>query len=309
MRTRFVVLLAGGLGRRLAPLSTPEFPKHFFRLPGEDESLLQQSARAACELVPAEQVITVTTAASARRVRAELREIAPELAQHVLVEESGMGTAASCAVAAHYAARITPKALLWVLPCDHDRRAPFSLRSLRESGFAHAESGHILTFGIRPSAPDTGYGYLVEGEGVVEHFHEKPDLLKAQELVDSGHAWWNSGMFVLPAAKLLGYLQHLAPELHSASSDAVHRGEAREKQLWLCGNAMQELEPLSLDKAVMERASGLKMHGLDAGWSDIGTWPRLLAWWQAHAADIPAWDFGNGEPQQYADLWQKMQQK
>lgn len=308
MKTRFAVLLAGGRGQRLAPLSSPQFPKQFFCLPGEDESLLQHTARAACGLVPAEQVITVTTAEYAPLVKRQLREIDADLARHVLVEPAANGTAASCAVAAHYVARLTEKGLLWVLPCDHDRRAPLALSSMREDGFAFAEAGHILTFGVRPLAPDTEFGYLIADNDDVERFHEKPDLLRAQELLDTGRAWWNSGMFVMPAAKILGYLHHLAPELHSAASDAVHRGETRDKMLWLCAEAMQDTRPQSIDTTVMERVSGLKMQPIDSGWSDIGTWPRLLAWWQSHAADIVAWDFGNGETLHYAEAWQKMKQ-
>lgn len=309
MKTRFAVLLAGGEGRRLAPVSSQEFPKQLFCLPGEDESLLQQTARAACELVPAEQVITMTNAACATAVRSQLREIAPELARHVLVEPEGIGTAAACAIAAHYAGRISDKALLWVLPCDHDRRPPLALRHLREAGFAEAEQGHMLTFGVRPTAPDTGYGYLLGTHKEVERFCEKPDLLRAQELLDSGRAWWNSGMFVMPAAKLLGYVQHLLPELHSAGSDALHRGETREKLLWLCADMLKDMPADSLDTGIMERVTGLRMHALEAGWSDVGTWPRLLAWWQSYAPHIPEWDFGNGQSLRYADLWARQHAK
>lgn len=307
MKTRFAVLLAGGRGTRLAPLSSPAFPKQFFRLPGQDESLLQQAARAACGLVPPDRVVTVTTAEYAVLVKHQLRDIDPELASHVLVEPAANGTAASCAVAAHYVVRLTEKGLLWVLPCDHDRRTPLSLPGLRESGFAFAETGHILTFGVRPLAPDTEFGYLIADNDDVERFHEKPDLLRAQELLDTGRAWWNSGMFVMPAAKLLGYLQHLEPELYNACGEAVSRAETHRRMLWLHAGAMRDTGPQSIDTTVMERVSGLKMKPIDSGWSDIGTWPRLLAWWQTHAAHIPAWDFGNGETLHYADAWEKMQ--
>lgn len=303
MKLRFAVLLAGGVGSRLAPLSTPAFPKQFFCLPGEDESLLQQAARAACGLVPADQVITVTHRAYAARVVAELRAIDPDLARHVLIEPEAMGTAASAAVAARYVQRFSEQALLWLLPCDHDRRPPFTLRHLRESGFAVAEAGHILTFGVPPRSPDNGFGYLVADNDEVERFCEKPDTARAQALIATGRAWWNSGMFVLPAAKLLNYLHHLSPELHSASGDAVHRGEAGDKGLLLCHRAMREMPVGSIDTAVMERVAGLRMLRLDDGWSDIGTWPRLLAWWQQHAAAIPEWDFGNGAPIGYAQAW------
>lgn len=304
MKPRFAVLLAGGIGSRLAPLSTPQFPKQFFRLPGEDESLLQQTARAACELVPAEQVIVVTNRGYAAEVTRQLRVIDPQLAHHVLIESDAMGTAATAAIAAQYAARLSERAILWLLPCDHDRRPPLRLRSLREPSFAKAETGHVLTFGVPPKAPDTEFGYLIADNDDVEVFSEKPDLARARELVESGRAWWNSGMFVFPAQKLLGYIHHLAPELHSASSDAVHRAERGDAGLFLCAAAMNEMPVGSLDTAVMERIAGLKMLPLEDGWSDIGTWPRLLAWWQTYAADIPEWDFGNGEVLPYKKAWE-----
>lgn len=308
MKTRFAVLLAGEAGEQLARPGAPGLPKPFFRLPGEDESLLQQSARAACGLVPAEQVVTVTTAAYAPLVRRQLRDIDPELVRHVLVEPQGMGTASACAVAAHYVTRLSEKALLWVLPGDHDRRPPLSLRQLREDGFAVAENGHILTFGIRPHSAEPGIAYLMAENDTVERFHGAPGARQAQEMVDSGLAWWSSGMVVTPAAKLLGYMRHLTPELHGASADAVHRGEMHERMLWLCAGAMDGVAAQSLDAAVMERVQGLRMHALDTGWSDIGTWPRLLAWWQSHAAHVPVWDFGDGIPLHYAELWEKMRQ-
>lgn len=304
MKLRYAVLLAGGVGSRLAPLSTPQFPKQFFRLPGEDESLLQQTARAACELVPTTQVIVVTTREYAAAVTAQLREIDTDLARHVLVEPDAMGTAASAAVAARYAQRFSERSLLWLLPCDHDRRPPLSLRGLRESGFAMAEAGHILTFGVPPKSPDSGFGYLIADNDEVESFSEKPDAVRARELIGSGRAWWNSGMFVFPAAKMLSYMHHLSPELHSASGDAVHRGEVSDKGLLLCPAAMREMPVSSIDTAVMERVAGLKMLPLEDGWSDIGTWPRLLAWWQLHAAGIREWDFGNGELLSYAQAWE-----
>lgn len=303
MKLRYAVLLAGGVGSRLAPLSTPAFPKQFFRLPGEDESLLQQTARAACGLVPADQVIVVTNREYAARVSAELREIDPDLARHIIVEPDAMGTAASAAVAARYVQKFSEQALLWLLPCDHDRRPPLNLRGLRESGFAMAEAGHILTFGVPPRSADDGFGYLIASNDEVEQFSEKPDPARARELIATGRAWWNSGMFVFPAAKFLGYVHHLSPELHSASGDAVHRGESGDKGLLLCPRAMREMPVGSIDTAVMERVAGLRMLRLEDGWSDIGTWPRLLAWWQQHAAGIAEWDFGNGEPIRYAQAW------
>jgi mannose-1-phosphate guanylyltransferase / mannose-6-phosphate isomerase len=303
MKLRFAVLLAGGRGSRLAPLSTPDFPKQFFRLPGEDETLLQQTARAACELVPTDQVIVVTTREYAPLVRRQLHEIDPDLSRHMLVEPQARGTAAAAAVAAQYALRYSERAMLWLLPCDHDRRPPFTLRSLREEGFSASEAGHILTFGVRPSCADTGFGYMLADDGQVDSFSEKPDAAQAQRLIESGRAWWNSGMFVLPARKLLGYLQHLSPEISSASTDAVHRGEASKTGLLLCQHAMNEMPQGSLDVTVMERVAGLRMRPIDGGWSDIGTWPRLLAWWQAHAAHIPEWDFGDNRRLPYADAW------
>lgn len=308
MKTRFAVLLAGGTSHALAPLSSDMFPKQFFRLPGEDESLLQQAARAACELVPAEHVITITTVPYAKRVKQQLQDIAPELARHILVEPHGLGAAASCAVAAHYVARSTDKATLWVLPCDHDRRAPMSLRRLREPGFTLADAGYMVAFGAPALVPDTDFGYLLADNDEVEQYYGAADAAHAQALLATGRAWWNSGMFVLPAGKLLGYLQHLQPELHAASGETLQRAELRSRQWWLNAAAVKELPAQSLDAAIMGRVTGLKMLPLEAGWSDIGTWPRLLAWWQSHAADIPLWDFGNGQALHYAEAWQAMQQ-
>lgn len=304
MKRRFAVLLAGGKGSRLAPLSTPHFPTQFLRLPGEDESLLQQAARAACEVVPADQVIVVTTREYAATVTAQLRDIDRDLVRHMLVEPDAMGTAASVTVAAHYALRQHPRALVWLLPCDHDRRAPLRLRNLREEGFAVAESGRILAFGVRPVGLDAECAYFMTCGDDVECFAPFTDATHAREHIADGRAWWNSGMCVFPAEKLLNYLQHLQPELATTASDALLRAEAFKGGLLLCPAAMREMPVSGFDATVMARIAGLKLRALEEGWSDIGTWPRLLAWWQTHAAHIGEWDFGNGQIWPYSKAWQ-----
>lgn len=304
MKRRFAVLLAGGTGSRLAPLSTPHFPKQFFRLPGEDESLLQQTARAACELVPADQVIVVTTREYVATVTAQLRDIDRDLVRNVLVEPDAMGTAASVAIAAYYALRLNPRATLWLLPCDHDRRMPLSLRNLREEGFLTAETGHILAFGVRPLGADMESYYLLADNNEVEGLRTFSDLAHAREQLANSRAWWNSGMFVFPAEKLLNYLHHLLPELYSAASDALHRAEASKGGLLLCPAAMREMPVGGFDTAVIARAAGIKLRVVEEGWSDVSTWPRLLAWWQTHATHISEWDFGNGEVWSYSKAWQ-----
>jgi mannose-1-phosphate guanylyltransferase len=306
MKRRFVVLLASGRGGRLAPLSTPQFPKQFLCLPGEDESLLQQSARAACELVPADHVIVVTTREYARGVKEQLRDIDRDLVRHMLIEPDAMGTAASVTIAAHYAMRIASGALLWVLPCDHDRRAPLALRNLREEGFATAQAGRMLAFGVRPTGADMACGYFVAHNEEVEHFHSYTDASHAYELLVNGHAWWNSGMFVFPAEKMLNYLQHLQPELYSAASDALHRAETLKHSLLLCPAAMREMPVNGFDIAVIERVAGLKMRVLEEGWNNLESWPQLVTWWQTHAAHVSEWDFGNGQLWPYSKAWKML---
>ena len=295
------VLLAGGSGSRLAPLSTPDFPKQFLTLPGEAHSLFQQSVRQACELTDG-AVLVVAPLSQRDALCAQLAAL-PKLAQRVtlILEPKQAGTAAAIAAAACYA---KPDAVLWVLPCDHDRRAPLSLPALKDEVLIRAGQGKIVTFGLTPHEPDSGYGYAsVDSSGKILQFIEKPDLEVAEKLIAGGQVFWNSGMFAFQAKTLLSELVTHHPAVLEASRAAVAGAQQASGELTLNTLAYRDLSSEPIDRVVMERSAHLTLIPLpDGGWADIGTFARLLAWWESHAGSHTAWDFGAGEEWQISAI-------
>lgn len=296
----FIVLLAGGIGSRLAPLSQNHLPKQFLALPGQDKSLLQQAAQEALSLVPAERVVTVGMVEHAGLLRDQLAAIDPVLSENILLEPCGRGTAAAACVAALYVQKAAPGAVLWLLPCDHARMAPLALRDYLPMVKDNAADA-ILLFGVKPYSADAGYGYVRTASGnaspvldVVE-FVEKPPAEKIHDLLENGDIWWNSGMFVMRAHRLLTLLAADLPDMledcRAASDTGSHHGGAT----YLDIGIYSSMKAQSLDVGIMEKAPNLKLAPLSEGWADIGTWPRLLAWWNHYAPHHPHWDFGAGK--------------
>lgn len=287
MRRLYVVLLAGGVGSRLAPLSTPDHPKQFLTLPGQDDTLLQQAARTALELVPAAQVITVSFARLRNKVEAQLKAVEPGLCEHLIVEPGGAGTAAASTIAALYAQKLAENAALWLMPCDHDRQPPMKLADLRPKAESLLEN-HIVTFGAKPYAVDDGFGYLLaeDGDGRVKRFIEKPNVALASALLETRQAWWNSGMFTFSAELLLRRMQVLHPEALALCKEALSAAEGG-----MLNECYRKIRCESIDRAIMERSDNLMLLPLPGGWADIGTWPRLLRWWQNHSPEVQQWRF------------------
>ena len=283
--TRLVpVILAGGAGTRLWPVSRAALPKQLARLIG-GETLPQQTARRLLACAAPEQVITVGAQAHDLLVRAQLAEVAAGLGAQRLIEPCGRNTAAAIALAALYARRrFASDAVLWVCPSDHLVTDPAALLRAVDLALPVARAGDLVTFGITPTRPETGYGYIRAGAPLaqagavrrVASFVEKPELAVAEALLAAGDCFWNSGMFLFRADRILAELGAHAPAILEAVEGAF--AALRE----VPGGAFEVPEALyaavpaePIDKAVMERAERIAVVPCDPGWSDLGSWQAL----------------------------------
>ena len=284
MTTLVPVILAGGVGARLWPTSREIYPKQLLDLTGEG-SLLELAARRALAVAPADHVVTVTTEAQYFPVLDQLGDVEGALADHVIAEPGGRNTAAAVALAALYAAARFDDPVLWVAPADHAIRHPERLADAVATARIAAERGMLVTFGITPTGPDSGLGYVQAGEpldGVaganhVASFVEKPPEAEAARLIAGGDCYWNSGMFVFKASAILDELDRTAPEVLDAVRAAMANADLEATPYRVPAEAYGKVPSEPIDKAVMERSDALAVVPLDIGWSDVGSWSRL---WQ-----------------------------
>lgn len=265
------VILCGGAGTRLWPISREGQAKQFLTLLGH-ESLLQQTARRVLRVASCapSDVVTVSLQPMADQVRRHYQSLDPDLNKNILEEPLAKDTAAAVALAACHAERAYgPEAVLWVVPSDHFIADEGRLRDALHEAVNAARAGYLVTFGIEPTRPETGYGYIRKGAALnadssgaalhVRRFVEKPDLETARLYIESGDYLWNSGMFVFTAAALIEAYEAHAPSI----LQAVQAGD------------YSSLDKIPFDKAIMEKSGQVAVIPSDPGWSDIGSWESL----------------------------------
>jgi len=277
MTTLVPVLLSGGSGTRLWPLSRETHPKQFQPLVGE-QSLLQATWQRLAGLDMATGPIVVANEEHRFMVAEQLRQVGIAPAA-LLLEPVGRNTAPAIAVAALQAMADGSDPLLLVLPSDHVIRDEAGFRAAVQSAMPAAEQGQLVTFGIVPTGPETGYGYIkaAAGAGVrgVERFVEKPDLATAAGYVASGDYFWNSGMFLFRASRYLKELGEFAPAMVAAAKAALDGAKRDVDFLRLDRAAFEACPADSIDYAVMEKTADAAVLPIDVGWSDVGSWSAL----------------------------------
>ncbi|HJV25547.1 MAG TPA: mannose-1-phosphate guanylyltransferase/mannose-6-phosphate isomerase [Aromatoleum sp.] len=273
------VILCGGAGSRLWPVSRESHPKPFIRL-GDGQSLLQKAFLRGANLAGVSQIVTVTNREFFFKTEDEFREINKnKLPTSFLLEPFGRNTAAAVAAAALHLAERNPDTALLVLAADHliTDQSAFAAAVQRAVGLAR--EGKLVTFGIQPDAPETGYGYIEAEGNTVLRFVEKPDAATAQTYLDSGRFYWNSGMFCFTARTMLEEMEQHCPAILAAVRTCLARSRTSEgKGFSQCGldpDSFGKVPEDSIDYAVMEKSRRVAVVPCDIGWSDIGSWSAL----------------------------------
>jgi len=278
------VILAGGAGTRLWPVSRETMPKHLARIIG-DESLLQMTARRVMAEAAPEGLITVAAQNQDLLIRRQLDAIDPALARHRLLEPVGRNTAAAIALAALHAQKaFGGDTVLWVCPSDHLIRDQAALSQALKNALPAAARGDLLTFGIQPTRPETGYGYIKagaedQGNGTVrqvDRFVEKPDLQTAEAMLTEGGYLWNSGMFLFRTDRIIEELAAHEPLILKLTDEAFQAsGQAEDGSLRPPLDLYEKIPSMPIDRAVMERATRISVVPCNPGWTDLGSWQAI----------------------------------
>ena len=280
--TMVPVILSGGAGSRLWPVSRRAHPKPFMKLV-DGESMAEKTLERALALANGNPVLTVTSRDYYFYTR-DLYDGVDGRSQHpFLLEPMGRNTAPAIALAALYVERQHgPDGIMLVMPADHLVRDEKTFLAAAREAEARAARGYLVTFGVHPTHPETGYGYIRKGERIansrgfdVAAFVEKPDLETAKTYVDSGEFDWNSGMFCFTAQNFLDALEQYAPDVFASARACFDGMETDRQAMEIPAELFSQCPSISIDYAVMEKADRCAVVAGDFGWSDIGTWRAM----------------------------------
>jgi mannose-1-phosphate guanylyltransferase/mannose-6-phosphate isomerase len=276
------IILAGGSGTRLWPLSTGKCPKQLLPLLGK-RSLLQNTLERISGIKNIAAPLLICNQQHRFKITEQLQEINLKPSA-IILEPMGRNTAPAISIAALQAMADGQDPLLLVLPSDHIISDIDAFYTTIATAKQHAEFGKLVTFGVVPTHPSTGFGYIKAGESLqVQEFVEKPNLEKAQEYLAAGNYYWNSGMFMFRASRLLKEMEQYAPDILQACKDTFATHVINNDYIHLNEAEFSQCPSNSIDYAVMEKTANAAVIPLDAKWSDIGSW---LSLWEHSEKDV-----------------------
>lgn len=289
IQNNYLVIMAGGIGSRFWPMSTAETPKQFLDVLGLGKTLIQQTIERFCGIVDAERILVVTS----KDYDALVKEQCPELKhENILLEPCMRNTAPCIAYAAYKIYKENPNANIIVAPSDHLITDVPGFQKVINNGLDFiAKQEALLTIGIQPHRPETGYGYIqidnpatTELINPVQAFKEKPDLATAESYLKAGNFFWNSGIFMWSAQSIVNALEEHLPEVAKIFREASPEYGTDKEQQYI-DEAYPGCINISVDYGIMEKANNIHVHSGDFGWSDLGTWGSL---WEKREKDANA---------------------
>ena len=280
-RSVYGFIMAGGVGSRLWPRSRKRTPKQFLDLIGR-ETMLQDAYYRLLPAIPPECILVGVGTEYVPTVREQLPELPPE---NIVTEPSGRGTAPAIGLGALHIHRRDPEAVMVVVTADHHIGEAQRFRNALMSASQVAEDGHLVTLGITPSFPSTGYGYIRRGELLQTlgewsvyraiRFTEKPDATMAQAFLDSGLYSWNSGMFIWAVESILQEFERQMPDFHAQLAEIERALGTPEEQTNL-ERVWSQVEKQTIDYGIMERSHDVAVIPVSIGWNDVGSWKTLM---------------------------------
>jgi len=273
----FVVIMAGGIGSRFWPFSRTNFPKQFHDVLGTGKTMIQQTAERYRNICPAENIFVVTNKDYLDLVKTQLPYLSDD---QILLEPMGRNTAPCVAYAAFKIHKKNPNANLVVCPADHViLREDIFEKVIFEALSATENQDKLLTLGMKPSRPDTGYGYIqfLESKNAIQKvktFTEKPQLEIAKKFLESGDFVWNAGIFIWNVNAILASLEKHQTELFELFQEGSEKFYSSSEQAFI-NNTYPQCKNVSVDNGIMEKADNVYVMLADFGWSDLGTWKSL----------------------------------
>ncbi len=277
----YAVIMAGGRGARFWPRSREKKPKHLLNIIGT-RTMIQEAVNRIKPLITPQNILIVTGKKHARELIKQLPEVPTK---NIIIEPEGKNTAACIGLAALHIKKITGDDIMLVLPSDHAIGNPDKYRAvIAAAAQTAAQNNALVTIGIKPASPHTGFGYIEQGEfcGQVSgeevfrvlSIREKPDFPQAQTFVQSGKFYWNSGMFIWKASTILKEIAHWLPDLNKGLIK-IEAALGSDKEAATIRGAYKRLSSISIDYGVMEKANNTFMLKGDFGWSDVGSWDAV----------------------------------
>ncbi|OGI03647.1 MAG: mannose-1-phosphate guanylyltransferase/mannose-6-phosphate isomerase [Candidatus Melainabacteria bacterium GWF2_37_15] len=269
----YAIILAGGSGTRLWPLSRELYPKHLLKLPNHD-TLFKTTVKRLKKFVPASNLVFSTNTKLASDIRLQLTEL-DNYNYNLITEPDVKNTAPAIALSVLYIIKKlsanNSDPLILIIPSDHVINDEQKFEEAIQKGVRLAEKGHIVTFGVKPQKLDTGYGYIIAEESNVAKFKEKPDLEEAKKLIEQENCYWNCGIYLFRASIFLHELEKYSKE----TIDILKSCEFSDEMPTVPYQCYKDVPEISIDHAVMEHSQNIALIPLECGWQDVGSWEEL----------------------------------